>query len=84
MTACKRGNREGFQEEKSSKLGSEASLHDRGKGRGVGLSTGWMGCGLSWHSDILGSQEIEEGRRAEIRGHWTQGFPKRTFEKQNT
>lgn len=29
-------------------------------------------------------REIEEGRRAEIRGHYTQGFPKRTFEKQNT
>ena len=60
------------------------SLHDKGKGRGVGLITGWMGCGLSWHGDTLGSQEIEEGRRAEIRGHYTQGFPKRTFEKQHT
>ena len=50
----------------------------------MGLSTGWIGRGLSWRGDILGSREIEEGRRAEIRGHYTQGFPKRTFEKQNT
>ena len=33
---------------------------------------------------ILGSRGSDEGRRAGISGHYTQGFQKRMFERQNS